>query len=174
MTNRGCFSRGKVQVFKACTKREKKEEVEKRQKSKKLGLNNPFQPFFAFGGNPGALCSFLSSGETVHRADSPILPLSCSSEALEEAFARGAGHKDRERKNQRTKKKNMRPVAPVLPRPPTPVPASVAVAAAATEAGHQALMVATTVVWMLYKTPVVSGEMLEERRRIFFCCSFCF
>ena len=53
----------------------------------------------------------------------------------------------------------MRPiVGPVLPRPPTPVPASVAVAAAATEAGHQALMVATTVVWMLYKTPVISGE----------------
>lgn len=49
-------------------------------------------------------------------------------------------------------------LSPVLPRPPTPVPASVAMAAAATEAGHQALMVATTVVWMLYKTPVISGK----------------
>jgi len=62
----------------------------------------------------------------------------------------------------------MRPVVPVLPRPPTPVPASVAVAAAATEAGHQALMVATTVVWMMYKTPVISGEGGRRIWRAFF------
>ena len=127
-----------------------------------------------FGNTPSALSALLSLFPRDRTQSDPLREhSSLAPSSLRGAPQRGKAFEERgvdraRAPNGRKKTFPMRPVVPVLPRPPTPVPASVAVAAAATEAGHQALMVATTVVWMMYKTPVISGEGGRRIWRAFF------